>query len=146
MIVLVIVHVMPKWRARHVTNSPSPINPAVTPPTARSPDCSNEPRWASIDNDRSNAVSASTGISVSASKRTTDQPYPATASTMPWDSTDGSLNERGVRRAADTASKPADKAWRARGGPPVPANHVGRATMRHATSPPARRSCSMACC
>ena len=71
MIVLVIVHVMPKWRARHVTNSPNPITPAVTPSMARSPECSNDPRWASIDSDRSNAVSGSTGMSAWASKRTT---------------------------------------------------------------------------
>ena len=45
---LVIVHVTPKCRARHVTNSPSPMSPAVTPPTARSPECSIEPRWASM--------------------------------------------------------------------------------------------------
>ncbi len=43
-ILLVIVHVIPKCLARHVTVSPSPIDPWVTPPIASSPDDSIDAR------------------------------------------------------------------------------------------------------
>src|SRR5215203_6163035 len=68
---LVIVQVMPKCLARHVTNSPMPMMPLVTPAIARSPVAANEPTWASMLSERSNASGMSRGISVWRWKRTT---------------------------------------------------------------------------
>ena len=81
-IVLVIVHVMPKWRARHVTNSPNPITPAVTPPTARSPERSNELQMG-VDRqrevERRLRVDGQQRLSIEANHR---RPYPATDTVM----------------------------------------------------------------
>jgi len=49
----VIVKGTPKWRARQVTVSPSPIVPVVTPEIARPPGPIIDAVWASTDSDRS---------------------------------------------------------------------------------------------
>jgi hypothetical protein len=61
---LVMVNGMPKWRARHVTSSPGPIRPLVTPATARSPECAIDATCSPMSNDRSNARSGEHGRSV----------------------------------------------------------------------------------
>jgi hypothetical protein len=58
---------MPKWRARHVTVSPSVISPDVTPATARSPDGPIDAVCASTD--RLRAKQSATGAAMTVSIR-----------------------------------------------------------------------------
>src|SRR5690606_12312467 len=67
----VIRQVTPKRRARHVTSSPRPIRPDVTPPTARSPDALMDATWTSTDSDSSKTLRGSARTAVTTSIRTT---------------------------------------------------------------------------
>ena len=57
---LVIRKGTPKCQARHVTSSPRPIEPDVTPPIARSRERAIEAAWRSMSSERAKA--SSTGI------------------------------------------------------------------------------------
>ena len=61
---LVIVQTTPKCRARHVTVSPSPITPVVTPPIARSPDTAMDSTCALMSSAAENTAERGAAIAV----------------------------------------------------------------------------------